>query len=199
MQDFGDVEQLKALFAKFASPVRLKVRYDDSDLGQGIHSFIQDFCKLSDKLLWEAEEARGIPGIEIFREDGSPVGIVYHAVPGGHEFQSFLLALYNTAGPGQEVAPEVVEQAKAISSRMKIQVMMTLSCNQCPEAVTAAQRLAALSDNVTAEIFDVIRFQDIIDKYNIKGVPCIVINDEHVTFGKKNINEMLALLQAAED
>ena len=56
-----------------------------------------------------------------------------------------------------------------------------------------------MSDNVTAEIFDVIRFQDIIDKYKIKGVPCIVINDEHVTFGKKNINEMLALLQAAED
>ena len=97
------------------------------------------------------------------------------------------------------MAPEVVEQAKAIGSRMKIQVMMTLSCNQCPEAVTAAQRLATLSDNVTAEIFDVIRFQDIIDKYKIKGVPCIVINDEHVTFGKKNINEMLALLQAAED
>ena len=88
MQDFGDVEQLKALFAKFASPVRLKVRYDDSDLGQGIYSFIQDFGKLSDKLLWEAEEAEGIPSIEIFREDGSPVGIVYHAVPGGHEFQS---------------------------------------------------------------------------------------------------------------
>ena len=55
------------------------------------------------------------------------------------------------------------------------------------------------SMDTIAEIFDVIRFQDIIDKYKIKGVPCIVINDEHVTFGKKNINEMLALLQAAED
>ena len=47
MQDFGDVEQLKALFAKFASPVRLKVRYDDSDLGQGIHSFMEFWVKWS--------------------------------------------------------------------------------------------------------------------------------------------------------
>lgn len=33
-------------------------------------------------------------------------------MPGGHEFQSFLLALYNTAGPGQEqeVAGEFLRQ-----------------------------------------------------------------------------------------
>lgn len=198
MSEFGDVEQLKAVFAKFANPVKIKVRYDDSELGQGIYEFRQKFGKLTDKLEWEEEKAEGIPGMELFRHDGSPTGVTYHAVPGGHELQSFVLALYNTAGPGQEVPDDVRSGLEAIDGRHNIQVMMTLSCSMCPEAVTAAQRLATLSDNISAEIFDVIRFQDIIDRYNIKAVPCIVIDEENVTFGKKNISEMLALVQNAK-
>lgn len=198
MSEFGDVEQLKAVFAKFANPVMVKVHYDDSELGQGIYEFSQKFGRLTDKLSWEENRAEGIPGLEIFRHDGSPTGVVYHAVPGGHELQSFVLALYNAAGPGQEVAAEVLSGVNALAGKRNIKIMMTLSCGMCPEAVTAAQRLALLSENISAEIFDVIRFPDIIEKYNIKGVPCIVIDDEHVTFGKRNINEMLALLQDSE-
>lgn len=201
MSEFGDVKQLEAVFAKFTDPVRIKVYYDDSELGQGIYEFRQKFGRLTDKLLWDEEKTAGIPGMEIFRHDGSPTGVTYHAVPGGHELQSFVLALYNAAGPGQAVADEVLSGVKALTGRRNIKVMMTLSCTMCPEAVTAAQRLALLSDNISAEIFEVVRFPDIIEKYNIKGVPCIVIDDghdEHVTFGRKNINEMLALLQAAE-
>ena len=32
------------------------------------------------------------------------------------------------------------------------------------------------------------------EKYNVMSVPCIVINDKTTVFGKKNVEELLALL-----
>lgn len=35
---------------------------------------------------------------------------------------------------------------------------------------------------------------DLKERYNVMSVPCIVINDEKIVFGKKNVDEMLALI-----
>ena len=64
-----------------------------------------------------------------------------------------------------------------------------------PELVTAAQRIAALNEQVTAEVYDLNHFPALRDKYNVMSVPCLVINDgEHITFGKKNIRQLTQLL-----
>jgi thioredoxin reductase (NADPH) len=66
----------------------------------------------------------------------------------------------------------------------------------CPELVMAAQRIAALNEEVTAEVYDLTHFPEIRDKYNVMSVPCLVINGgETVTFGKKNIRQLLELLK----
>ena len=33
----------------------------------------------------------------------------FHAVPGGHEFNSFIIAIYNTAGPKQPLDKELID------------------------------------------------------------------------------------------
>ena len=72
----------------------------------------------------------------------------------------------------------------------------SLSCTMCPELVTAAQRIAAENGNVTAEVYDLTHFPDLRDKYNVMSVPCLVINGgETVTFGKKNIRQLLDILK----
>lgn len=58
----------------------------------------------------------------------------------------------------------------------------------------AAQRIAADSEHVTAEMFDLSHFPDLKERYNVMSVPCIVINDDKIVFGKKNVDEMLALI-----
>ena len=74
-------------------------------------------------------------------------------------------------------------------------MVYSLSCTMCPELVTAAQRIAAASPRVTAEVYDINHFEAIKNRYNVMSVPCLVINDEQVTFGKKNIRQVLDLLK----
>ena len=62
-------------------------------------------------------------------------------MPGGHEFTSFVLGLYNAAGPGQALDPEVREKILGLK-KTDMKVLVTLSCTMCPELVTAAQRIA---------------------------------------------------------
>ena len=64
----------------------------------------------------------------------------------------------------------------------------------CPDLVTAAQRMASLNENIEAEVYDLNLFPKLREKYKVMSVPCLVINDEKVSFGKKNINELLNLI-----
>ena len=65
----------------------------------------------------------------------------------------------------------------------------------CPDTVLAAQQIAAKNKNVTAEIYDIHHFEEIKKRYNVMSVPCILINDSDVSFGKKNIEEILELIK----
>ena len=77
-----------------------------------------------------------------------------------------------------------------------MQVLVSLSCTMCPELVTAAQRIAAENAGVSAEVYDLTHFPDLRDKYNVMSVPCLVIDEGRtVTFGKKNIRQLLDILK----
>ena len=73
--------------------------------------------------------------------------------------------------------------------------MVSLSCTMCPELVTAAQRIASLNNNITAEVYDLNHFPDLKDKYKVMSVPCMVVNDGKPLFGKKNISQLLEIIK----
>ena len=125
---------------------------------------------------------------------GEKTGLAFHGVPGGHEFTSFILGLYNAAGPGQPLDPAIRERILAIDHKVHMQILVSLSCTMCPDLVVAAQRIASLNLLVTAEVYDIAHFPDLKEKYNVMSVPCLVINQDQVTFGKKNIQQLLELL-----
>jgi len=134
------------------------------------------------------------PCVRICRADGSWSGLAFHGVPGGHEFTSFVLGLYNAAGPGQPLDADIRNAIGGLG-RTDMKVLVSLSCTMCPELVTAAQRVAAENPDVTAHVYDINHFPQLREKYNVLSVPCLVINDgEQVTFGKKNIRQLLELL-----
>ncbi|HBV82350.1 MAG TPA: thioredoxin reductase, partial [Lachnospiraceae bacterium] len=86
------------------------------------------------------------------------------------------------------------EQIAAISEKTNIKILVSLTCTMCPESVMAAQRIAAVSEQVTAEMLDLSHYPKLKEKYHVMSVPCIVINDKTIVFGKKNVEEMLALI-----
>lgn len=133
------------------------------------------------------------PSIHLYNENQEPLGVVYSCVPGGHEFNSFVLGVYNAGSEGQALKPEILDNIKKIPSH-KIQIFVSLSCTMCPELVQAAQRISLINHNIEVQIYDIAHFPDYKNQYNIMSVPCMVIDENEVTFGKKSIEELIEKL-----
>jgi thioredoxin reductase (NADPH) len=132
--------------------------------------------------------------VEVCLADGRPTGLAFHGVPSGHEFTSFVLGLYNAAGPGQTIDEDTRKRIMAIQKPIEMKILVTLSCTMCPDLVKAAQRIAAENPLVTAHVYDIHHFEEIKKRFHVMSVPCLVIGDETVSFGKKNIHQILDLL-----
>ena len=76
--------------------------------------------------------------MEVYRQDGSYTGLAFHGVPGGHEFTSFVLGLYNAAGAGQKIDEDLIEALVKINRKVDMKVLVSLSCTMCPDLVIAA-------------------------------------------------------------
>ena len=194
--DEATLAQLNAVFARMASPLTLVLELDDRPVSAELRSYMEELAALTDKLTVQVTQgSQDAPCVRLCKPDGTWTGLAFHGVPGGHEFTSFVLGLYNAAGPGQPLDADV-KSAIAALGKVDLQVLVSLSCTMCPELVTAAQKLAAENPNVTAQVYDLTHFPGLREKYNVMSVPCLIVNEgEKVTFGKKNIRQLLQYLQ----
>lgn len=211
-------QQLNVVFGRMSRPVTLALELDDTPLSTELRGFIDAMVALSGGKLKstvdDGEYEKDDTGRAVFDVDsvlpaarpcvrmvvdGEPTGLAFHGVPSGHEFNSFVLGLYNAAGPGQPLGDDLIERAKSIASPLNIMILVSLTCTMCPETVLASQRLASLNPAVRAEAYDVSHFPELKDQYGAMSVPCIVINrggEQTVEFGKKSIPQMLDLIGA---
>ena len=192
-------QQLDAVFSKMEKPLLLKLHLDSRPISAELESFITALAALSDKLTMEVHDRKApesfAPCVEVCQADGSPTGLAFHGVPSGHEFTSFVIGLYNAAGPGQALDADTRESIAAITKPTDIKILVTLSCTMCPDLVKAAQRIAAENPNVTAHVYDIRHFEDLKDRHSVMSVPCMVVNDKDVYFGKKTIQQVLELIK----
>lgn len=160
--------QLDSVFQRMAASLVLKLYLDDTALSAELETYMMQLCTLTEN---------------------------FHGVPGGHEFTSFVLGLYNAAGPGQALDEETLQRVRALPAA-KLQILVSLSCTMCPELVTAAQRIAAENPLVTAEVYDLNHFPQLRERYHVMSVPCLAVNDgDKVDFGKKDIRQLAELLE----
>ena len=189
--------QLNAVFGKMESKLVLSLGLDSRDSSNELKHYMEELAKLTDKLSIRLEEnvdAKEAPYVKVCREDGSYSGLAFHGIPGGHEFTSFILGLYNVAGPGQQIEDDIKSKIQAVDKETKIRLMVSLTCTMCPDLVVAAQRIASLNPKVSTEVYDLNHFPDLRDKYQIMSVPCMVIDDGKPNFGKKDISQVLDLI-----
>lgn len=102
----------------------------------------------------------------------------------------FIVTLYNAAGPGQAISAEQLAAIEGLTGTKKLQVVISLSCTMCPELVMAAGRLAVENSGIEVDVFDINLFPGLREQHAIMSVPCIIY-DGRVSFGKKNIDELL--------
>ncbi len=195
--DADILAQLASVFGRMANPLTLKLYLDDREVSGELKAYMEEMAAQTDKLTVEiaadASEEPYPPCVRVMRADGSWSGLAFHGVPGGHEFTSFVLGLYNASGPGQPLDDDIEAQIHAIDKPIHLTILVSLSCTMCPDLVLAAQRIASENENVTTDVYDINHYQELKDKYNVMSVPCMVINDDEVTFGKKNVAQLLEM------
>ena len=194
-------EQLAGVFARMERPLILKAEPDSRPVSEDLRRMLMELAALTDKLTVEwtpPSDGPERPCVRVLRADGTDTGIAFHGVPGGHEFNSFVVGLYNAAGPGQSIDPALAEAIAAIDRPLDLQIVVALSCTMCPELVIAAQKIAASNPLVTAKVYDVNHFPELRERYKIMSVPCLIINKAQVAFGKKTLGQLLELLAEPE-
>ena len=200
-------DQIKSILSMMQKEVTL-VSIVDESMEKSIEfmDLILDMASLGEKLnveIYKKSEnlemeskinADKLPVVALLDENKNYSGVKFHGVPGGHELNSFILAIYNLAGPGQAIDESLLQEIKDFDKKTNIKVVVSLSCTLCPDVVVASQRLAMENKNIGAEMIELSLFEDIKRKYRIMSVPAIIVNDEKVHFGSKKINEILDLI-----
>ena len=199
-------EQLIPILQRFEKQIRLVAFLEDgNDLSREIKGFLSEFTPLTNNVKIEylsknqdpeREKQANIklfPSIAVFGADGDYTGVQFHGVPGGHEINSFILALYNAARPGQALGEESLAKIQGIGKKVNFKVGISLSCTLCPDVVALTQLMALKNPLIEAEMIDVARYPEFKNKYAIMSVPAIVVNDDKIIFGKKNLDELISL------
>ena len=192
-------QQLDTVFSRMESPLLLKLSLDDRPVSAELEQFITALTALSDKLAVSIGERNALsqeaPCVTVCKADGTQTGLAFHGVPSGHELTSFVLGLYNAAGPGQALDDSTRQQIASITKSAEVKILVTLSCTMCPDLVAATQRIAAENPKVTAHVYDIRHFENLKNQYKVMSVPCLVINNNQVFFGKKSIHQIIELLK----
>ena len=193
------LQQLNTVFSRMEGRLILQICPDDRPVSRELTHYMEEMAKLTDKLSLVADTTLSVerPCVRVLREDGSYSGMSFHGAPGGHEFTSFVLGLYNIAGPGQPIDGDLKSRVQKYGKDTAIRILVSLSCTNCPDLVAAAWRIGSLNDRVTVDTYDINHFGELKDRFQVMSVPCMVINDDTVAFGKKNIEQIMDLLEKA--
>lgn len=132
-----------------------------------------------------------VPSFVILNDKKEDLGVKFNGIPAGHEINSFVSAIMEMGGASSEVPTELLERIAKINKPVNIKVFVTLSCPHCPGAVQKAHKLAMLNPNVTGEMVEAQTFFELSQKFNVSGVPKIIINDSLELVGNQPIEAFL--------
>jgi thioredoxin reductase (NADPH) len=193
-------QQLKSIFARLTKKVTLQVLSDDSQKSQELQSFVKEFCELDQHFDYQIQPAASdetfLPRLELLDQQLQPTGISFAGVPTGHELNSLVLAIYNLAGPGQEMDPALIARIKALPA-LKIKIGVALTCHFCPDVVAACQHMAVINPNISAEMLDLQLFPQLRQEKHIMSVPATMIADQPVIFGSQTAEQLVTACEQA--
>ena len=185
-------KEIKMRFANLVNPVKI-INFTQSlecQYCKETRQILEELAALSDKLTLEVYnfvsdtemvEKYGIDKIPatVIASGDTDYGIRYYGIPSGYEFASLLEGIELISTQMHELSDEVAEKIKMISEPVHIQVFVTPTCPYCPRAVYTGHQFAFLNKNIKADMVEATEFPHLSLKYNVRGVPRVVINETH--------------------
>jgi alkyl hydroperoxide reductase subunit F len=149
--------------------------------------FLNSFASVSEKITVEQRDQSAdlrSPISFLLEADGLDTGIRFSGIPGGHEFNSFVLAALNASGTPLKLDESIQQMVKAVQAELNFEVFISLSCHNCPDVVQVLNQFALLNPNIKTEMIDGGLYPQLIEDRNIQGVPSVYLNGEVFANGK---------------
>ena len=176
--------QLKAALSHLQSDLTITASLDDSDSSNEMRDFLDSVVDLSDKITLNFNgHFERKPSFSIAKTGEKP-RVHFAAIPMGHEFTTFVLALLQVSGHPPKIAEETAEFIKNLKIKARFELFVSLSCHNCPEVAQAIHILAVLNPNVETVMIDGGLCQDEIESRQIMGVPSLWMNGENLHQGR---------------
>ena len=104
-------------------------------------------------------------------------GIRFSGIPSGYEFTTIIEAINMVSKGDSGLKEKSKQKLKAVNKPLHIQVYITPTCPYCPRAAILSYQMAFESDYITADVIEAIEFPYLANKYNVYGVPKMVVNE----------------------
>jgi glutaredoxin-like protein len=161
------------LECRFCSDTR-KIAQELAALSDRISVEVYDF--VSDAAKAKEYGIDKIPALAIIGK--KDYGVRIYGLPYGYELQTLIEAVVNVSKGKTDLSDKTKAILAEVKSPVHIKVFVTLTCPHCPSAAVIAHKLAIESDMISAEVIESSEFPDLAMKYNVIGVPKVVINDK---------------------
>ena len=206
-----DRDQLRGEFEKLVHPVKLALFVDDENCTycSETRQLLEEIASISPKITFETYhmETDRVKASE-FQIDKVPAtvvmndkdyGIRYFGIPAGYEFGSLIDDILDVSKGESGLAESTKAALARLTQPLHFQVFVTPTCPYCPAAVRLAHKMALESDWVRADMIEATEFPELSEKYEVMGVPRVIINDTSYFEGAMPEDQFLqAALQTLE-
>ena len=185
---------LKGYFASMQKNITLVLQTGEHTKRDELKQFLSGVAEVSDKIQLEERDTNGVLRSSIsflLEADGEDTGIRFSGIPGGHEFNSFVLAMLHASGTPLKVDDSVQGIVKGVKEELNFEVFISLSCHNCPDVVQALNQFALLNPNITSEMIDGGLYQSLVSERDIQGVPSVYLNGELFANGKVDASTLI--------
>jgi glutaredoxin-like protein len=190
-----DREQLIKIFKSLVNDVRIVMftQEFECEYCKVTRELLEEVSGLSDKISLEVHEF--VKEAELAKNHGvdkipatlllgdRDYGIRFYGVPTGYEFSSLVEDIIDVSHRNPGLPNEVLTQLSKVNQPVHIQVIISPTCPYCARAVRTAHRFAMANDYITGDMVEASEFPYLSVKYNVQGVPKIIINEEHSIVG----------------
>jgi alkyl hydroperoxide reductase subunit F len=192
MLDENIKAQLQGYLERLQRPIELVATLDASEGATEMRGLLEDVISLSDKVAVRFDGTADRSPSFTVGEPGAAARVCFAGVPMGHEFTSFVLALLQVGGYPPKVAPEVIEQIRALPGALKFETFISLTCHNCPDVVQALNLMAVFNPGITHVMIDGALYQNEVDERRVMAVPTVYLNGAEFGSGRMSVEEILA-------
>ena len=195
--DTNILNTLRDYAQKIQHPVQIKLYNGEHVKRDQLIKFLQQVSSTSDLISIERAQTEITVREGLTFElmaDGSKSSILFSGIPGGHEFNSFVLALLQVGGSDVKLDESLQRQIKSIDEPLSFESIISLDCHVCPEVVQILNQMAVLNPLIRHEMIDGTLHRSLVDERNVQGVPAVFLNKKPFANGAITVTDILEKL-----